>query len=72
MKCIRDELMLSQYREKDLDAETMEQMTSHLQECPVCRKEMKRLETAVKIIQSIEEVTPPRDYLEAMHNHLKK
>lgn len=72
MKCAFDEMMLSQYIEKDLDAETMERIAGHVRECPLCRKEMERLKTAVKIIRSLEEVAPPRDYLETVGGHLKK
>jgi hypothetical protein len=63
MKCIYDELMLSQYIEKDMTSETMRQLDSHIQECPICSKRIERLKTAIKIMQSVEEVNPPRDYI---------
>ncbi|MHB1350707.1 MAG: hypothetical protein C4563_08505 [Desulfobulbus sp.] len=72
MKCAFDEMMLSQYLEKDLDAETMERITGHIRECPLCRKEVERLKTAVRIIRSLEEVAPPRNYLESVGGNLKK
>lgn len=72
MKCACEESMLSKYIERDLDAEVMEQMKLHVQGCPACLKEMKRLKTALRIMRSLEEVAPPRDYLETVNHILKR
>jgi len=72
MKCIYDELMLSQYIESDLDAETMEQVACHIKECILCQKTMKRLETAIKFIRSLEESPPLRDYVKNVGDRHKK
>jgi hypothetical protein len=64
--------MLSQYIENDLDAETMIQITSHIKECILCQTTMKRLETAIKFIRSLEESPPLRNYVKNVDDRHKK
>ena len=66
MKCVYDVVLLSRYLEKDLSREEIDEAVAHLEECAVCRKELERLRTAMEIMKSVQEVTAPRNYAEAV------
>lgn len=71
MKCVHDAEVLSRYLEQDLPAGEMADVVAHLAECPACRGELKRLRTAMVIMQSAEQVAAPRDYAAAVKMKLK-
>jgi hypothetical protein len=72
MRCKWAKLLLSHYIEQGLDLKRREGLALHLQKCPACQKEMDRMSATVQIIQSIEDVDPPRDYVEAVRVRLEK
>lgn len=71
MKCVYDAEVLSRYLEQDLPAGELAGVVAHLEECPACRGELKRLRTAMVIMQSAEQVAAPRDYAQAVRMKLK-
>lgn len=72
MKCKWTKLLLSHYVKPGLDLKRRKIFVKHLEKCPVCRKEVDRLVTTVKIIREMEEIDPPRDYVEAVRACLNK
>lgn len=72
MKCVHDVETFSRYLEKDLSAENMQEVASHLENCELCRKELERLQTAMVIMKSVHEVPAPKNYAELMHEKLKQ
>lgn len=72
MKCKWAKLLPSHYVEQGLDLKGRKMLARHLEKCPACQKEVDRLVTTVKIIREMEEIDPPRDYVEAMRVCLNK
>jgi len=72
MKCKWAKLLSSHYVEQELGLKRRKILAKHLEECSVCQKEVERLATTVKIIREMEEIDPPRDYVEAVRVNLKK
>ena len=72
MKCRDDAVLLSRYLEQDLSAEEQEEIAAHLAACGRCRKELERLETAMAIMRSVQDVPAPRDYAAYLQEKLKQ
>ena len=72
MKCIYDIVLISRYMEKDLTSQQMSEVDAHLKQCRGCSKELERLQTAMTILKSAQEVELPRDYAESARRKLKK
>jgi predicted anti-sigma-YlaC factor YlaD len=72
MKCDYDELTLSYYIDEDLANSLKEEIALHLKRCASCQTKFNRLQTARKIMLSLQEATPPRDYIESVRMHLKQ
>lgn len=72
MKCKWTKLLLSYNDELGLDPKRKEIFAKHLKECPICQKEVDGLVTTVKIISEMEELDPPRNYIEIVGKYLKK
>ena len=70
MKCIHDIVLISRYLEKELTAKQMHEVEAHLKQCRACRKELARLQTAMTIMKSVQEVEIPRDYAESARRKL--
>lgn len=71
MKCMYDIVLISRYMEKDLPSQEMNEVDAHLKQCRVCSKELERLQTAMTIMKSVQEVEMPRDYAESARRKLK-
>jgi hypothetical protein len=61
MRCKWAKLLLSHYIEQGLDLRRRKGLARHLQKCPACQ-----------IIQSMEDVDLPRDYVEVVRVRLEK
>ena len=71
MKCMYDIVLISRYMEKELTADQMSEVDAHLKQCRTCSKELERLQTALTIMKSVQEVEIPRDYAESARRKLK-
>ena len=71
MKCKWATLLPNYYVEQGLGLKRRKILAKHLEECFVCQKEVERLATTVKIIREMEEIDPPRDYVESVRVSLK-
>jgi len=72
MKCMYDIVLISRYMEKELTADQMSEVDAHLKQCRACRKELERLQTALTIMKSVQEVEIPRDYVESARRKLNE
>lgn len=66
MNCKYTKLLLSHYVEQELVTKRRKGLEHHLQACLTCRREMDKMLKTVRIIQNVEEVDPPRDYLQSV------
>lgn len=71
MRCKWARLLLSHYIDRGLDPRRRKRVAQHLHKCPACQKEKDRLTAAVQIIRTMEDVEPPRDYVEAVRLRLE-
>lgn len=61
MDCVNVRDLLSAYIDKELEAEEKEQVEAHLKECPGCKKNLMRMKSAVKMVQSLGELEVPAE-----------
>lgn len=62
MKCKCTKLLLSRFLEHQLEAKRRKRLEKHLRECIICKQELDKMLKTFRIIQTVEDVDPPRDY----------
>lgn len=62
MRCKCTKLLLSRFIEHQLESNRHTRLEKHLQECIICKQEFDKMLKTVRIIQTVEDVDPPRDY----------
>ncbi|GBG55876.1 hypothetical protein SPFL3102_02815 [Sporomusaceae bacterium FL31] len=62
MKCKCTKLLLSRFLEHQLEPKRHKRLEKHLQECIICQQELDKMLNTVRIIQTVKDVDPPRDY----------
>lgn len=62
MKCKCTKLLLSRFLEHQLAPKRRNRLEKHLQECIICQQELDKMLDTVRIIQTVKDVDPPRDY----------
>lgn len=72
MRCKCTKLLLSRFLEHQLEPKRRKGLEQHLQECIVCRQEFDKILNTVRIIQTVEDVDPPRDYRDVIKDSLVK
>jgi hypothetical protein len=72
MDCSETRTLLSEYLDNTLDEKAKALADDHLRACASCRKELDSLKALVQGISSLESVKPPPDFLDQLHDRLKR
>ncbi|MFH0811365.1 MAG: zf-HC2 domain-containing protein [Pseudomonadota bacterium] len=71
MECARLKELLSEYIDGTLDQETRETVEKHVSTCKGCAEELASLRSLVEELGSLEQVKPPADFMEQLHERLE-
>lgn len=66
MMCSEVTDLLSQYLDGELDELRRLGVHRHLEKCSGCRRDLATLSKAVRVIRSVADLEPPRDYRSAV------
>jgi anti-sigma factor RsiW len=72
MRCDDIRELMSAHLDGNLTPDEEGRLTSHLADCPDCRRDMEALRTTVRFLQDLEPVTPPPDLVEKVHARLQR
>ena len=70
MACQNYEVLINKYIEGLATFSERDMVQAHIDECVNCRRDVEELEKVVRILNSLEQVEPPRDLMPSLYEKL--